>query len=100
MGQADYLKLGDFNALCDVCGFKYKGSQLKARWDGLMVCPDDWEMRHSQDFIKGRKEQQSIPFARPDTEAFITVDYISSSTGNQERTAPTGSFNPGGRTPI
>lgn len=93
MGRADYLKLGDFNALCEVCGFKYKGSELKRRWDGVMVCPEDFEVRHPQDFIKGRKEDQSIPFSSPDTEAFITVDYISTSVGNQEPTVPTGTFN-------
>lgn len=39
-----YLRLGDWNAICDVCGQKYKASQLMKRWDGLMVCKEDWEV--------------------------------------------------------
>jgi hypothetical protein len=38
-----YLKLGDWNGICDVCGEKYKASQLYLRWDGLRVCREDWE---------------------------------------------------------
>lgn len=66
MGRADYLSLGDFNAICEVCGRKYKGSQLKKRWDGLMVCPSDWEVRHPQDFVRGVRDNPSTPFSRPD----------------------------------
>ena len=93
MGQADYLKIGDYNAICESCGFKYKASQLKKRWDGLMVCDADWEARHPLDFIRGRKEDMSVPWTSPDSESFITVDYISTSTGNQEPTKPSGTFN-------
>lgn len=60
-----YLRLGDWNAICDVCGQKYKASQLYKRWDGLMVCKEDWEVRHPQDFIKPIKERNSVPWTRP-----------------------------------
>jgi len=61
------LLLGSYNALCDVCGFKYKASDLKKRWDGLMVCEDDWEKRHESDFFRAPKESPDIPWARNDT---------------------------------
>lgn len=64
------LSLGDYNALCDVCGFKFKSCDLKKRWDGLMVCNEDWEPRHPSDFFRAPKEDTSIPWSRPDaTEA-------------------------------
>lgn len=66
MGHADYWKSGDYNALCDVCGFKFKASELKKRWDGVMVCEADWEPRQPQDFVRGVKDQRALPFTRPE----------------------------------
>lgn len=58
---------GDWNATCDVCGFKYKASDLQERWDGLMVCDEDWEERHPQDFLRESRveDDQSVPWSRP-----------------------------------
>jgi hypothetical protein len=78
MGKADYLKLGDYNAICDVCGFKYKASELQMRWDGLFVCEKDWEPRHPQDYVKGIKDRQ-VPRGpiRPDPDpVFVTAGSI------------------------
>ena len=62
----NWLDLGNWNAICDSCGRKYKATSLRKRWDGLMVCEEDWEVRHPQDFIKVQKEKISVPFNRPD----------------------------------
>ena len=67
MGQADHYEHGDWNAICDACGFKYKASKLRKRWDGLMVCEKDWEPRQPQDFVRGVKEDQSVAFTRPES---------------------------------
>lgn len=64
----DHFILGDYNAICDECGFKYKASQLKKRWDGLYVCEADWEPRHPQDFIRARYDDQAPPWTRPEPE--------------------------------
>lgn len=79
---------------CDVCGFIYKFDQLKKRWDGLMVCDNDYETRHPQDFIKIPEPEKAPDWIRPDvlTET-VTVDYIDSSVGNQVTSMPTGTFN-------
>lgn len=61
----NHLILGDWNALCDSCGRKFKASQLKRRWDGLMVCKEDYELRHPQEFLRVQKERISVPFTRP-----------------------------------
>lgn len=43
---------GDWNAVCDRCGFEFKASELRRDWQGLMVCPEDFERRHPQEFIR------------------------------------------------
>ena len=64
-GPKDYLKIGDHNAFCDVCGFKYKASELRKRWDGMMVCDGDYEQRHQMDFLRSIPEKPAPPFSRP-----------------------------------
>lgn len=61
----NHLILGDWNVLCDSCGRKFKASSIKKRWDGLMVCPEDYEMRHPSDFLRVQREKISVPFVRP-----------------------------------
>lgn len=60
-------KHGDYNAICDRCGFEYKASKLKKEWTGLMVCKDCYEPRHPQDYLRARSEDSSVPWTRPDT---------------------------------
>lgn len=55
-----------YSALCDVCKFKYKASQLQLRWDGFMVCRWDWEPRHPLDFFRGRLDAHKLPWTRSD----------------------------------
>lgn len=69
--------LGDSKACCDVCGFDYKQSQLRKRWDGAMVCSKDWEPRHPQDFVKARPERNNVKDARPSPEPrFVETNEI------------------------
>lgn len=71
------LVLGDWNAICDICGLKFKGSDLRKDWRGLMVCSNDYEQRHPQDFLRVRADDPSIPWARPDPEdIFKYICYI------------------------
>lgn len=71
----DTFILGDSNAICDVCGFKHKQSQLRKRWDGAMVCSKDFEVRHPQDFMKGRPERNNVKDARPGADPhFVTAN--------------------------
>ena len=61
----NYYKSGDWNITCDVCSKKIKASQAKKRWDGFIVCVDDFEMRHPQDFVRARQDKISVPYSRP-----------------------------------
>jgi len=49
-------KSGQHWVHCDVCGFIYRQTKMRLRWDNLVVCPKDFERRQPQDFVKGRKE--------------------------------------------
>ena len=62
----NYYKAGDHNAICDMCGFKFKASQLKKTWNGFMVCSADFETRHIADFIKGPRASIPLPWTRPE----------------------------------
>ncbi len=64
-------KHGQWLALCDRCGFKYHSGQLRKEWTGLMVCcgggtNNCWEVRHPQEFVRGKKDRQAPPWVRPE----------------------------------
>ena len=75
MGRADYLKVGDHNALCDRCKRKYKASQLRSdgQYPNLMVCDTCYDPRHPQEFLRGRPDNSNVPWSRPDTNANTSV---------------------------
>lgn len=65
---------GNYKVTCQVCGFWYPSSEIQKRWDGVLVCPKDYETRHPQTLIKVRGERAFPSFvskdASPDPEAF------------------------------
>lgn len=64
MGQADFLRLGDWNAVCYECGRKFKASVMMRHWQGYYVCPAHWEPRQPQDFVRGTKDVQTPPWTQ------------------------------------
>jgi hypothetical protein len=65
---------GDFATICDSCGKKFKASELRKRWDGIMVCRRDYEQRQPQDFVRGVPDYQAPFFTRPEvSDCFIAV---------------------------
>ena len=60
-----YFRMGDHNAICDGCGFKFKFSQLRKDWQNFYMCHKCWEPRHPQDFVRAVKDRQSVPVSRP-----------------------------------
>ena len=69
-GKADYLDLGDYNAQCYECGRKFKASTLLRHWQGYYVCPEHWEPRHTQDFVRGVPDAVIPPWVQPMHETF------------------------------
>jgi hypothetical protein len=80
MGQADFLRVGDYNAICDVCGRKFKFSRLRQKWDNTWACEQDWEPRQPQDYLKGIKDNMSVPLSRPDPPALFLDEIIVTQT--------------------
>jgi hypothetical protein len=73
--KPSYAK-GDWLAICDQCGRQYKASELRLRWDNLMVCSGDWEPRQPQDFVHGVADIMSPPWTRPESsDSFIPFVY-------------------------
>jgi hypothetical protein len=66
MGDSDYFAEGAWNVSCMQCERKIKSFEARHQWDGLIVCGTCYDPRHSQDFIRGRRDRQSIPHPRPD----------------------------------
>lgn len=57
---------GDFWRICDRTGFKVRASTTRKEWNGLIVRDKSWEPRHSQDFVQGVQDNQSVPDPRPE----------------------------------
>lgn len=72
---------GDWNLICDVCSKKIKASEAKQRWDGFIVCKDDYEQRQPLDFIRARQDKISVPFTRPvPTDTFVPNNFTETYT--------------------
>jgi len=68
---------GDHYVICDVCGFKLRSTETRVRWDKLRVCEKDWEPRHPQDFVRGKKDRQRVPNPRPEApDTFINPNDV------------------------
>lgn len=84
MPAADTFQAGQWNAICDRCGFKYKSGQLRKEWTGLMVCYGTetngcWEPRHPLDSLRGKSEKMATPWVRLDVDG---ID-VSVGSGNE-----------------
>src|ERR1700688_2469260 len=64
-GIADYYASGQWNFVCDLCGKKQKSNRAMFTWNGLYVCKHHKEIRNPQDFLRGVKDDQSVPWSRP-----------------------------------
>lgn len=71
------FRSGDHFVQCDRSGFKVRVSTTKKEWHGRIVREVDFETRHPQDFVKGRRDRQNPPFAIPEpTDDFLTANEV------------------------
>lgn len=66
-GSADYYADGQWNFYCDLCGKKEKSGNGVKTWDNFYVCRHHKEVRNPQDFVRGVKDNQTVPWSRPAT---------------------------------
>jgi elongation factor P hydroxylase len=69
-GRADYFAMGDWNTICYECGRKRKASTMKRHWTGYWVCPEHWEPRQTQDFVRNVVDNQTPPWTQPPADTF------------------------------
>lgn len=68
---------GTWKVVCDVCGFEFASNRVKERWDGLVVCHDDWESDHPQKHIRVYEDATPPDPIRPEPEdQFIFICYL------------------------
>ena len=67
-------KAGNHWVFCDRCSSAIRAKDAKKTWDNLIVCPDDWEPRHPQDFVRGRKDDMRAkePVRSEPADRFVT----------------------------
>lgn len=88
-GRNPGYRPGDHWVECQVCGFEYRASEMKERWDGIIVCREDYEMRHPQDFVRAQEDHiaaEGLVNPASEPEYIRTVD-------DPDETVPSGTFN-------
>jgi hypothetical protein len=78
VGRKDYYSHGNYNVICDLCGQKFKATELTMQWNYLFTCSTCYEPRNPQDFVKGIRDDMKVPIARPDatTPTFIVNEIL------------------------
>lgn len=66
MGSADFFAPGQWNFICALCGRKEKSGNGEKTWDNQWVCQRHKEVRNPQDFVRGVRDPQSLPWTRPE----------------------------------
>ena len=59
-----YYRSGEWNFTCDLCGKRDKSSRARKTWTGAMVCESHREVRNPQDFLRGIRDDPSVPWSR------------------------------------
>ena len=56
---------GSFYRIDDRTGFKIRAEKSRKQWNNIIVSPNVWEIRQPQDFVRGVRDLQTVPDARP-----------------------------------
>lgn len=65
MGTKLRYKPGSFYRICDVTGFATRAENTRKQWNNYVVRDKSFEPRNAQDFVRGRRDDQSVPDPRP-----------------------------------
>lgn len=80
-GGRDFLDLGDWNAVCSMCGRKRKASEMVRNWQGMFRCPEHNETRHPQEYVRAVPDVQTPPWVQPPCDEFAAVCFPLDITG-------------------
>ena len=65
MAEYHDYRLGDWLAVCSMCGHKRRASELVKNWQGMWRCPNHNEPRQPQDFVRAVPDIQTPPWVQP-----------------------------------
>ncbi len=72
---------GQWRVICDVCGFEFYSGEVRKRWDGLIVCDKDYEVKHPQLYLRVNSRSSVPAFVRPEQpDVFIEPTYLDPNT--------------------
>ncbi len=73
MSHISQYKEGQHLFICDICGSVNHSEDRREMWNGLIVDPRCFEIRHPQDYVRGRKDRQAVRNSRPEQgDAFLS----------------------------
>lgn len=56
---------GDYYRICERTGFKVRAGRTRKEWTGRFVRDQSFEPRQPQDFVRGVRDDQTVPNPRP-----------------------------------
>lgn len=74
MGRKLFYKPGSFYRVDDRTGFPERAEHTKKQWNNVYTREKSFEPRQPQDFVRGRKDDQTVPDARPLAPAVFLED--------------------------
>jgi hypothetical protein len=84
-------KPGSWYRICDRSGFAVRAEYTEKQWNNIIVRDQSFEERQPQDFVRGRRDDQTVPQPRPrQTNIFLGVQTTLSQT-----VPGSGGFSPG-----
>jgi hypothetical protein len=60
-----FYKPGSYWRICDRSGLKVRAENTRKQWNNLIVREQSFEDRQPQDFVRGRRDDQTVPEPRP-----------------------------------
>jgi hypothetical protein len=72
----DNYRPGDNWGICQECGLKFHASQLIKRYDHLIVCKNDFELRHPQEEMRSKADKIRATVVSPEAEDYYITTAI------------------------
>lgn len=69
----DGYRRGGFWRIDERSGERVRAYDTAKEWDGTIVDRRDFEARHPQDFVRGRRDDMRVPDARPEPEPILQL---------------------------
>lgn len=85
MGTKLHYKPGSFYRICDRTGFAVRAEHTRKQWNNIIVRDRSFEERQPQDFVRGRRDDQTVPQPRPrQVNVFLGIQttVVSADTGS------------------